>query len=141
MVACVTWTSLLAFLGTTSLSTVTSSNINQPFHYRAREFLKKDPPLDPRLKILSYDDGSVDRLQRADLTIDDWATVLAAIAEAKPKVILIDKIFSILFDPLNQKTAAIEKIRNAKVPIIVGAFALEAVNKTRHPLALDKPAY
>lgn len=132
---------ILAFVSTTSLTTITSSNINQPFHYRMRELLRRDPPLHPQLKILSYDDGSVDRLQRADLTIDDWATVLSAIAEAKPKVILIDKIFSILFDPLNQKSEAIAKLKNVQVPIIVGAFALEAVNKTRHPLDLTKPSY
>lgn len=132
---------LLSFLGTTSLTTITSSNINQPFHYRMRELLHRDPPLDPHLKILSYDDGSVDRLQRADLTIDDWATVLGAIAAEKPKVIIIDKIFSILFDPLNQKVAAIEKLKSLQVPIIVGAFALEAVNKTRHPLDLSNPFY
>lgn len=141
ILAGVFWILLLGGIAQTDLILVTSSNANQPFHYRVRELLKKDPPLDPKLKILSFDDVSADRLQRNDLLIDDWATLLTAIAKQEPREIIIDKIFQFVNDPLGTRATAIERIRDAGVPIIVGSFASEVPYKTRNPLDLSSERY
>ncbi len=141
LLLCVGWALLLVLAQRSPLGVYSDININQPFHFKVRQILGRGPVMDPRLKILSYDDGSVDRLQRPDLTIDDWATVLSGIGAAKPRVIMIDKIFSIIFDPLKEKSQALAKLRATQTPIIVGSFAVESENKTRHALDLNDERY
>lgn len=111
------------------------------FHFKVREALGRDPSLDPRLKILSMDDGSVDRLQRPDLTIADWATLLEHLATAQPRVIIIDKIFALLNDPQGSRSNALRRIAAIKVPVYVGAYAAEQTIRSRPLLDLSAPRY
>jgi len=135
------WTILLTLICHGQLGRYVTTSIDQPLLFQARQLLHRDPVLDPHLKIFSYDDTSVDRLQRTDLTIDDWATVLTALAARAPREIVVDKVFSIIFDPLGQKSEALARLRAIKVPVVVGAFAVENAKQTRHPLNLDAADY
>lgn len=135
------WTLTLCLLRGSGVGTYAEVNITQPFLFKARERLRQDPPLHPRLKIYSYDDGSVDMLQRADLTLDDWADVLSAIAAAKPAAIFIDKVFSIVFDPLGHREQSFARLNALNVPVYVGAFAHERVMKTRAALDTSGAPY
>ncbi len=139
--AALAWIAVVGALAYAEVGEFIDANVTRPFFFRVREKLVKDPELDPKLKILSYDDGSVDKLQRPDLTIDDWATVLVAIGERKPRMILIDKVFGIIFDPLGRREEAIKALAAMQVPVIVGAFATEREIKTRTRLDLDKDQY
>lgn len=141
LIATVAWAGLAVTITRAEFGEFIDANVTRPFYFKMRETLNRDPVLDPKFKILSYDDGSVDTLQRPDLTIDDWATVLAALGKQKPRIIFIDKVFGIIFDPLGRKEEAIATLASMDVPVVVGAFAAEAEKKTRSALDLDKPYY
>jgi CHASE2 domain-containing sensor protein len=135
------WAVLLALVGFSPVGTYVDANLTWPAAFRIREALGRDPALAPELKILSLDDGSLDRLQRPDLTLDDWALLLENLAQAKPRLILIDKIFALLFDPLGKRDEALRRLDALDVPVFVGAYATPQAIKSRPLLNLSAPRY
>ena len=51
------------------------------------------PELNQKIKIFNYDDKTVARLNRFDLTLTEWATVFAQLSLKKPAGIYVDKLF------------------------------------------------
>lgn len=128
------WLSVMFGLVFSPLGDRISGHTTLPALFRLRSLLVNDTPLSPRLKILSFDDGTVASLKTSDLYIQDWAALLAAIDARKPQAIIIDKLFSIMFDPMDQASVATERLANVKTPIAAGAFVRRSEIKGRYPL-------
>jgi class 3 adenylate cyclase/CHASE2 domain-containing sensor protein len=99
-------------------------HITRRIEYRLREFFGLAPKLHPRIKVLAFEDRSVQALQVSDLPIAQWGELLARIADAKPSAIFVDKIFGILHEPEGSKQF-LEKLHTTSVPIITGSYIKE----------------
>jgi serine phosphatase RsbU (regulator of sigma subunit) len=117
------------------------STLTMRLFFEVRHTLGLSPKMSPRLKVYIFDDDSVARLQRPDLTMDDWLNALEAIDRQGAQTILIDKVFSIVFDPFNHKADWLPRLKALKTPIYVGGFALPKPQQWRSPLNLDRPLY
>lgn len=102
-----------------------------PFLFGIRDYLGLGPEIHPKLKIISFDDSTMDRLQRSELTIDDWADLLSGLDAVGPAAIYIDKSFSVIFDPKDSKEQNIARISQVRTPIHAGAFAVKQQRKSR----------
>ncbi len=117
------------------------STITMRLFFESRHILGRSPKMSSRLKVYVFDDDSVARLQRPDLTMDDWVHALEAIDRRGPQAILIDKIFGIVSDPFDHKAELLLRLKAIKTPIYVGSFALPNRQQWRSPLNLDRPLY
>ena len=78
----------------TPIRTQIEEYIVRPFEYYVRGYFRTAPQLDASIKIYAYDDYTSGSLQRFDLDIEDWATILEKIGEMKPKYIFLDRVWS-----------------------------------------------
>ncbi len=130
----------LQIIASTIIHDSLQSYIADPILYRIRHTLGKTPPVSPKLKILALDDQSVSYLKRNELRLEDLAILLQNIARQKPRVILLDRLFSI--SPSEDEWPALEKMRQIKeVPIYSGAWINAATIKSRTPLVLPLAEY
>ncbi len=111
------------------------THVSHRIEFAVREALHLAPTLNARLKILVYDDAAVSGLGTFDLDLDDWATVLEALAAQQPRAILIDKLFD---KPQRAEDAArfTERLRRLAVPVVAGAFMREAPISWRKELGI-----
>ena len=105
--------------------------------FAMRSALRKNPPLHQNLKLFIYDDQTVSMVQAGDIELSDWAAVFEALAAAKPKHIIVDKLFD-LPKGLPQAEAFNERMAKISVPIITGGFVTSTAIPSRQELALDK---
>ena len=131
------WLFFLLILNSSSMFDFFVANVDLPALFRARHAIGKDPSLDPRLKILSFDETTFATLKADDLYINEWATLLEAIDKRSPRAIVIDKLFSVLFDPLNEAPEALNKLKKLKTPVAVGAFVRPSRVQGRDPFPLS----
>ena len=113
------------------------NQISSDIDYRVRNSLKKGPHLSEKIKIYAFDDKSVKKLQRTDLYIDEWASILEVIAKSKPRKIIVDKLFSIQNDPYNRIEDAANKIRKIKSNIAIGGVSAPSPIKFREPIDFE----
>ena len=91
--------------------------------FALREHMGKAPRVDPGLKIFSIDDKTAINVQGGPRFDEPtWRAVLEHIARAKPRVILIDGLFSIPITSGKELEDAIAGLEAIDVPIAVGAF-------------------
>ena len=109
--------------------------------FRFRETLGKSPQLSPKIRIFGFDDKTLSILKRPELYIEEWAEGIKRLASYKPKVIIIDKMFCILYDPNGTIHHAMEEIKNVDVPVVVGSFISDKSISYRHTLNLNKNIY
>src|SRR3989338_8114757 len=76
------------------LNAVIRSQIERPIEFFAREkFFRNSPRLDPRIKILVYDDQITGFLNRPQLNAKEWAKLIRSLNQAQPRAIIIDQVF------------------------------------------------
>jgi class 3 adenylate cyclase/CHASE2 domain-containing sensor protein len=86
--------------------------------FSLRQWLEIYPDIDPRLKVLVYDDQALNRFEAEDLDPAQWANLIEAIQAANPGSIIFDKRFGGRIDQqsqLNRLNRAFQKTRNAVV--------------------------
>jgi serine phosphatase RsbU (regulator of sigma subunit) len=74
------------------------------------------PELDPRIKIFSFDDRTAAALKDFDLSLEDWATVLGALTERQPRIVIVDKIFDKFWSP-SEKDTFVDASKTWKAPV------------------------
>lgn len=99
------------------------SSISRPVLFELREMLGRGSSIDHRLKILSFDDTSFERLQSPEITIEDWVSLIKAIELKNPRAIIIDKVFAVMFDPFNKGKESLQKLGSLKTKLVVAGFA------------------
>ena len=104
------------------------NNVTSKWHFAMRDMVGKAPKLDERIKIISFDNNTVNALEKHDLRLRDWAAVIEKIADHEPASIFIDKAWGLPigknFDkPISAKEGAAfsNKIQKLKMPVVVGS--------------------
>jgi hypothetical protein len=139
--ATVLFAALVLGLELIGVTDFTEATLTLPYYFETRHALGLGPRMSPRLKIYAFDDASVNRLQRPDLTLAEWTVALQRIDAQKPRAIVLDKVFALLFDPSGCQAECIERLRAIQSPLYVGAFASEIPQRWRTSLDLEHPLY
>lgn len=120
-ILCLGWTLLLCLLSATQFGKSLDNQLIRALEFKARSYLNRSPAIDPRLKVYAFDDDTLKRFMSDDLDIQEWARLLHAMAEVKPRLIIIDKIFGTPRG-LFQASEIIETLKTAKAPIFAAGF-------------------
>jgi hypothetical protein len=136
----IAWLLILIAIGSSSAHDNLQAALSDPVYFKARESLKRTPPLSDRLKIYGLDDGTVGFLGSPEVTTKDFTLLLTNIAKKKPKAILLDKLFGgAPTDPDHQRL--IEDMIKLNVPIYSGASMHPAPLGYRKPNELQEDPY
>jgi class 3 adenylate cyclase len=118
------WSLIFLYVSASSTGDYLNAKIADPINFRMRDLLGKSPAMSQRLKIYAFDDKSFADYGLPSMTIDTWAEILEAIVKQKPKLVVIDAMFSDHPKLISPQTAsALLRIKNSKVPVVTGAFA------------------
>ncbi len=100
--------------------------------FHVRDALGMNPPVAKNLKILMYDDKTVDYMIKnfnqsngvtIDLNVASWGAVYEHLASRKPKFIFTDKLFSAPDGTLEARSRFTEKMKKISAPIAAAAFS------------------
>lgn len=94
--------------------------IQTKINFRARNALGKNPKLDPRIRIVNFDDETFAKLQRFDLPFEDFVSVLRLLLSTKPSSLFIDQVFGLPFPEGSNLPKLSETLAGQKV--VVGSF-------------------
>lgn len=103
--------------------------------FRFREWVARTPPLNPALRILALDDATTFAHGRPFLSEEEWLKLFKTIAKRKPRVIVVDKVFSI-FNPERYPTL-VEELKHLDAPIALGSFLSNEENRYRYPVSFQ----
>lgn len=92
------------------------------FQFALRDKLNRSPEPDPRLRILMFDDSTVQQFKRSQINLREWAALLSFIDRQRPSHIYIDKIFSLLDDEPSQINDSLKTMSVLRTPVSIGAF-------------------
>jgi serine phosphatase RsbU (regulator of sigma subunit)/CHASE2 domain-containing sensor protein len=148
--ACAVWLAAMAYRAT-PLERWLEERISLPLYFQARQSLGAAPPIDPRLKIFSFDDTTLSRLGRPHLRFKEWVTVLTALDQRRPRAIVIDQIFGLPPEhPGFEEHAAsadveearrlVERLAQLRTPLLSAAF-VSSKPLPRSELDLNRPPY
>lgn len=127
-------------LARTPVGALLEEEIARRAEFAARQALGREPALDPRVQIFTWDDQTTELLKSwnaatvTDLPLVTWASVVEALAATKPQGIFIDKIFENPMglggaDEFQRRVAALP------VPVVAGAYLTEDPFERRLELA------
>jgi class 3 adenylate cyclase len=137
LVLCFFWFLSISALAHSFLGASIHQALIHPLEFKVRSYLGKAPSLHPNLKIYAFDDATLKKFMTEDLEMNEWAGLLQKMAEAKPRMILVDKIFGTPrgnYDP----NAVIQSLQSSKVPIIAAGFLHKDSLGFREPLHTDQ---
>jgi class 3 adenylate cyclase len=139
------WALVVAAAGETKLGRQIEYQVANRSEFHVRAALGRAPALDGRLRIFGYDDRAVAMFERPEMTLDDWAVLLEAIAARRPRAIIIDQMFGFL--PPGEP-GAMERLQRTLLDnqmIAAGAFAhpyripyREMLDLSRRDFRLDR---
>ncbi|MFW7377415.1 MAG: adenylate/guanylate cyclase domain-containing protein [Oligoflexus sp.] len=131
---------LISIFFASGLSQFITYKTIRPLEFKLRAWLQKEPQLDPRLKIYSFDDSTLRTIKDTDLSFSLWLDILEGIAAAKPEAIFIDKIFGITKGDFDS-TAAQERLKQLNTRLVTGAFITPMELRSQAPLENDDPRF
>lgn len=116
------------------------NNMRNPLQFGARVELKRGPQLHEKISIFALDDHAISYLDAADLSLQKWGDLLAAMAAQNPEAIYVDKLFaSSAGEEIDR--AFVKRIRSLKTPIGVGSFVTPTAVPGKWPLDLSQESY
>ncbi|WP_141733873.1 adenylate/guanylate cyclase domain-containing protein [Oligoflexus tunisiensis] len=127
----------LRMIQTSSFGQLVDQRLVQVLEFRSRSAWDQGPALDPRLKIYFMDDRSLRSLGRDDLDFQEWSLFFQAVAKARPRLIMIDKVFATprgRYDPEQIRARLLEM----GVPIASIVFLTDETLKFVEPIALTQ---
>lgn len=92
----VVYTCILAFFSILNIADFVSNQLQAPLDFKMREYVGRSPKLSPDLKIIAFDDATMDRLKLPELSVLAWAKLIKSLSERNPRQIFIDKQFRVL---------------------------------------------
>ncbi len=130
----------LRSLQSSPLGELLDQKLVQTMEFRLRSAWGHGPALDPRLKIYFMDDRSIRSLGRDDLDFQEWSHFFKAMAQAKPRLIMIDKVFA---TPRGAYDAAKirEELQAAGVPLASIVFLTDETLTFIEPIDLNQPGW
>jgi signal transduction histidine kinase len=138
----------ISFVFQLDLRDTIDNGFTRKIEYRVRAALDMAPPLDPRIKMIAFDDITAGVLQRPDLTLSDWNLLFEYLAKSQPKAIFIDRIFGLplaakLNSGIQGKEARdfIRRMQSLPSPVIVGSFFQKTAIVQREPLDIERSEY
>lgn len=135
------WIAIIMILYRSGLGQDINYRVANTFEFRMRESLGQSPKLSEKIKIFGFDDKTLSRLKRPELYIEEWAEGIKRLAKDRPKVIIVDKMFSIIYDPNQKMQEALEVLKSLNVNIVVGSFVTPYPISYRNALDINKNLY
>src|SRR5690242_2684783 len=93
-ISALAWALGLVVTSHLGLSLFLEHRVVKALEFRTRELLGRSTELDPSLKAYAYDDNTAAMIGGIRLSIDDYLSVFEALAARKPRVIIVDGMFS-----------------------------------------------
>ena len=115
------WSILLGLLGQTQFANDITNKVTLSSYFRFRNYLGKNQDIDPRIKVFAFDDRSVFKLNRPNLTMLEWINLIKDLDKQKPKMIIFDLMFSILNIPdaeYEATMAGLKDLQNINAKIV-----------------------
>lgn len=137
-----TWIVVFLALSHFGLDGYLDAKVADPINFRVRDALNLAPKQNSKLKVFVIDDAAFARLGTPMPEIDVWADVLDSIAQKKPKVIVIDALFSSKADVISSQTKAfMNSVKATGVPVVTGSFVNRSPVEFKHPLNTSDKRY
>ncbi len=138
------WVSVFMLISFSKVSYQAESRVEAPLLYAIRDRVGLSPALDPHLKIYGFDDKTVSTLRRARLSYKEWAELIESLDSRRPKVIIIDALFSVVQSVYDESDVShqemVERISRLNTPVVVGAYAIPGKLPDRVPLDETDPS-
>ena len=135
MVVAALWAGVFYALTHFEVDSYLDVKIADPINFRIRDFLGKSPVQNQRLKIWAIDDKTFAALGTPMPSLEIWADVLYAVVQRKPKLVMIDAMFSANQQEFTSHAREVfHKIKSTGVPIVTGAFASPVELPLKDPL-------
>ena len=109
--------------------------------FRLRESVNRSPKLDERIRVLMFDDSSVQAFKKSSINFREWAALFTFLESYHPATIYVDKIFGLLDDETSSLYASLPALRMLRTRVSVGAFTHSQKIPSREPLDLDLPQF
>lgn len=138
-IACV-FSVTFAWLNATKVGDVMESQTTHSLEFATRTRLGRDPELDPRIKILIFDDPTISYLKSRDLPLEDWLAVFKALGSAGASHILVDKVFTTSQGKAQHANFARE-LERLKAQVYVGGFFVDKPIRGRDELNILRPEF
>ena len=116
------------------------ANLQRPTEFQFRHWVKRDPPVDSRMRIYAFDDDTVNLLKAEDLSLEEWGEVFKSFAPSTPRAIFTNKVFA---TPRGMPEAAdfVRELRALDYPVIAGAFGSDSPIPGRNELSYNPDDY
>jgi len=102
-----------------------------------RDKFGRAPQVDPRLRILMYDDSTIQAFKRSGINFKEWAALLSFVDRHRPASIYIDKIFSLLDDEPSVVQESLQTMLTLRSPVTIGAFTSSSQIPGRESLQMQ----
>lgn len=107
-------------------------------NFALRQALHLDPQINPKLKILVFDDAAVHVFKRVAPNLGDWQAIFTHLSSYRPRAILIDKMFD-MPEPKADDVGFVKALSELPTPVVIGAFIVPGKINGRKPLELSQP--
>ncbi len=135
------WIAVFLLLAFFSVDTYLDAKISDPLNFQVRRLLGYAPKQDERLKIYAIDDDTFAMLGKPMPSLELWGDILSAIAERRPRLIVIDAMFSENAPEFSQRAKLLfENIGSLGVPVVTGGFP-DVSLEFKVPFDLRDPRY
>ncbi len=136
------WTSFLLlghwFLPMRSIE----SRIISPMLFKVRGLLGQSPALHPAIKMFGIDDVTAAKIERTELTLEEWTNTLELLDKSHPRAIIIDGLFSLAnVDKTDLNLNIAQRLSKLSTPIFTGLYATRSPVFGRVPIKLDDKAF
>jgi class 3 adenylate cyclase len=115
-----------AALEASPLRPVIDAAVARPIEFRARRWLGEGPTVEPRLKILAFDDSTLETVSSPDLSARQWASLLDALARSGVERVFIDKVFGVPFPDADGVEPLTSVLDRRSPHVTVAAMVLDA---------------
>ena len=125
-------------LNWTPVRQVVDDQLSRRIEFTVRDWLGMGPKLDPRIKILAFDDQAFSIYGTGDLPASDWAYVFQLINKAGASAVFVDKIFSAKAGDLSEFA---KRMTSISMPVHAGAFISRLSLPNRQSIDLNRPEF
>lgn len=113
---------LATLYGRSSAARDVERKLSWGFQFELRDKLNQSPTPDPRLRILMFDDSTVQAMKRSQINFREWSQLLTYLDRHRPASIYIDKIFGLLDDDPSVLQDALPILRSLRTPVSIASF-------------------
>lgn len=94
-----------------------------PLQFSLRDHFERAPDFHPNLKVIMFDDSTVESLKRPYLNFSEWASVLSYLESHNPASIYVDKIFGVVDGDVAEVRNSLPKLRMLRTRVSAGVYS------------------